>query len=60
MNRESPPEWEWWGIRKLIQSDLVADKQKWLDEIESAGDTTISLYTRLARLNLDRNPALPH
>jgi len=44
----------------LIRSDIVADKHKWLDEIEDAGDTTISLYTRLARLNLDRNPEVPH
>jgi beta-lactamase regulating signal transducer with metallopeptidase domain len=60
MKVESPPEWAWWGIQKLIRSDIVADKHKWLDEIEDAGDTTISLYTRLARLNLDRNPAVPH
>jgi hypothetical protein len=60
IKRESPPEWEWWGIQKLINSSVVADKQKWLDEIEDAGDTTISLYTRLARLNLDRSPAVPH
>jgi hypothetical protein len=59
MKRESPPEWEWWGIQKLISSDKVADKHKWLDEIEDAGDTTISLYTRLARLILDRNPNIP-
>jgi len=56
---ESPPEWQRWGIQKLISSDTVADKHKWLDEIEDAGDTTISLYTRLARINLDRNPTPP-
>jgi len=60
MKRESPPEWAWWGIQKLIKSDIVADKRKWLDEIEDAGDATISLYTRLARLSLDRNPEVPH
>lgn len=55
MKLESPPEWAWWGIQKLIRSSIVADKHKWLDEIEDAGDTTISLYTRMARLDLDRN-----
>jgi hypothetical protein len=58
MKLESPPEWAWWGIQKLIRSDKVADKHKWLDEIEDAGDTTISLYTRLARFSLERNPAV--
>jgi hypothetical protein len=59
MKQESPPEWAWWGIQKLINSSIVADKHRWLDEIEEAGDTTISLYTRLARLNLDRNSEAP-
>ena len=56
IRQESPPEWAWWGIQKLINSSVVADKHKWLDEIEDAGDTTVSLYTRMARLNLDRKP----
>jgi hypothetical protein len=60
MKLESPPEWEWWGIRKLINSGTIADKHKWLDEIEDAGDSTISLYTRLARLSLDHNSEEPH
>jgi beta-lactamase regulating signal transducer with metallopeptidase domain len=55
---ESPPEWQRWGIQKLINSDTIADRHQWLDEIEDAGDTTISLYTRLARLSLDRNPGV--
>jgi len=59
LRRESPPEWAWWGIVKLINSSTVSDKHRWLDEIEAAGDQTISLYTRLARLALDRPPAAP-
>jgi hypothetical protein len=52
MKLESPPK-EWWGIQKLINSSIVATRRR-LDEIEDAGDTTISLYTRLACLSLDR------
>jgi hypothetical protein len=57
LKRESPPEWAWWGIGRLVNSNIVSDKHQWLDEIEAAGDATISLYTRLARLALDRTPA---
>ena len=59
IRRLSPPEWERWGINGLIRARDVKDNRVWLDEIEAAGDTTISLYTRLARLALDRTSQKP-
>ena len=58
MKRDSPPEWLFWGVNLLLGSKDIQNQKEWLDQIEDAGDATIALYTRLARLAADK-PALP-
>ena len=59
MKKESPPEWKHWGIDMLMGAREITDKKKLLDDIEAAGDVTISLYTRLARMALPPTNTIP-
>jgi hypothetical protein len=43
----------------LIGAREITDKKKLLDDIEAAGDVTISLYTRLERMALPPTNNIP-
>jgi beta-lactamase regulating signal transducer with metallopeptidase domain len=58
VERESPPEWLFW-VKRLIDFREVSDRRQWLDQIEAAGNKTIALYCKLARLALDSGARPP-
>src|SRR5262249_3073513 len=56
---ESPPIWLQW-VKEVVRGPVASyaqrdnrDRAQWLDQVEGAGDKTIGLYVKLARLNLD-------
>jgi beta-lactamase regulating signal transducer with metallopeptidase domain len=49
---ESPPEWAR-RVRELIDFRDVQNRRQWIGQIEAAGDRTIGLFCKLARLELD-------
>jgi beta-lactamase regulating signal transducer with metallopeptidase domain len=58
VERESPPEWLFW-VKRLIDFREASDRRQWLDQIEAAGNKTIGLYCKLARLALDSGTSSP-
>jgi beta-lactamase regulating signal transducer with metallopeptidase domain len=58
VERESPPEWLFW-VKRLIDFPEIRDRRQWLDQIEAAGNKTIGLYCKMARLALDPDTPSP-
>jgi hypothetical protein len=51
VERESPPQWLMW-LNRLIGAANIGDRNRWLDAIEGAGDSTVAVYCQLERLKL--------